>query len=511
MDIFLNKEKINYVKSVLNASMANEETMEMIVPDALPDILRIVDTDGTVFLRSKSTDNGRAVICGVVDATVLYCPEGESGLRKLNTEVPFTVTAPNGDISPNTRVTANAVLSSADASMVNPRKIIVRVNLMTDVSCFNDDDAMIAAGLEDNGEAGIEALTDSGDIVTTTGVREKTFVISDELAVPAGNPPVGEMLKYRIMLSPEETKMVGSKLILRGSAAVMLLYLPEGGGEPAKADFSTEFSQIMELDNAGQDDDFHIILMPTNAYFDSEMSPHNPDGRNLIMEIHAVAQCVTSEKKRLSYIKDLYSTKYPLDMTTTDAQFENRSQTKVPAVFHGVLETPSAVSRVLALNVHPGAVTLAAGSGEMSCPLNVCVLYISDDGRVLSAMRQFDVTAASEPMENAHSTANAVCGKDVYGVPVGNAIELRIPVDMTITATTAVPFKTIDALSYDETMPLDRSKEPSLIVTRTANGESLWDIAKKHHSSSKLILAANEMDSEENMGAGQLLIIPKQR
>ena len=78
MDIYLNKEKINYVKNVLNTKLSMRETMEMIVPDALPDILRIVDTDAIVYLRSKATDNGRVSVSGVAAATVLYAPDGEA-------------------------------------------------------------------------------------------------------------------------------------------------------------------------------------------------------------------------------------------------------------------------------------------------------------------------------------------------------------------------------------------------------------------------------------------------
>ena len=82
MDIFLNKEKLGYIKNVFSATLPQEETMEMIVPDAMPDIERIVDTDANVFLRSKSTDSGRIMVTGVADVTVLYCPEGEMGVRK---------------------------------------------------------------------------------------------------------------------------------------------------------------------------------------------------------------------------------------------------------------------------------------------------------------------------------------------------------------------------------------------------------------------------------------------
>ena len=62
MDMNLNKENINYVKMIYSASFTHEETMELIVPDAQPDILEILDTDAVVLLRSKEADTGRVVI-----------------------------------------------------------------------------------------------------------------------------------------------------------------------------------------------------------------------------------------------------------------------------------------------------------------------------------------------------------------------------------------------------------------------------------------------------------------
>ncbi len=513
MDIYLNKEKINYVKSVLNTSLTHEETMEMIVPDALPDILRIVDTDAVVFLRSKSTDNGRVSVSGIVATTIIYAPENENGVRKMDLEIPFTASANDGEITQNSRVTASVTVSSADASMINPRKIIARVDLLTDIGCYNDADFLISSGMDVDNDAGIEMMTDNCDIFTTTGVKEKTFVISDELTVPSSNPPISEILKYRVTVSPEDTKVVGSKLILRGNTHVSLLYNPVGGGDMAKTDFSSEFSQIIELDTPAGDSSFNIILMLTNAYFDAEQSPHNPDNRMLIMEIHAVAQCIASERRQIAYISDLYSTKYKLEQTTADYSFDSKDNMKATAVFHGVMETPTNVSRVIALNVHAGAVKQQVNTNSLllKCPLFVNALYMSDDSRIMSCMRQYEIESNAEVGANSKCSASAICGKDVYGVAVGSGIELRVPIDFNISEINQKQIKTLSGLSYDETSPLDNSKAPSLIVYRTLKGDSLWKLAKKHHSSSKLILSANGMEKEENVGAGQLLIIPKKR
>jgi hypothetical protein len=59
--------------------------------------------------------------------------------------------------------------------MINPRKIIARVNLITNVACFNDAEVSVASGMDEDNDAEIELLTDSSEIDTTTGVREKNF------------------------------------------------------------------------------------------------------------------------------------------------------------------------------------------------------------------------------------------------------------------------------------------------------------------------------------------------
>jgi hypothetical protein len=380
--------------------------------------------------------------------------------------------------------------------------------------CSSDLEAdfQVAAGMDEDNDAGIELMTDSADIMTTTGVKEKTFVISDELTVPNSNPPIGEILKSRIQLTPEDTKVVGSKLILKGTANATLLYNTAGNDETTKADFSTEFSQIIELDNAPGDGSFNIILVPTNAYFDAEPTTHNPDGRTVIMEIHAVAQCIAQEKKKISFISDLYSTKYKLEQSLADNTFETRDNVKSSAVFHGLLETPARVSRVVALNVHTGPVMTQNQGGALvlRCPVFVNAMYQGDDNALMSTARQYEGESNVENAGAGKCEVTANCGRDIYGVASGNAIELRIPVDFMINQTTEHQIKTLSGLSYDETAPIDTGKAPSLVLYRTGKGDTLWRLAKKHQTTPKLIMNANAMEKED-MAPGQLLIIPKKR
>ena len=64
-------------------ALTQEETTETIVPDYCPDIARIIETEGKVFLHSRELRDGKAEVSGTIRVTVLYTPDGESGIRTL--------------------------------------------------------------------------------------------------------------------------------------------------------------------------------------------------------------------------------------------------------------------------------------------------------------------------------------------------------------------------------------------------------------------------------------------
>ena len=91
MELELKKACFDAYEAAGELTLTQEETAETIVPDYCPDIARIIETTGKVFLHSREMRDGRAEISGPVRVTVLYTPEGEGGIRTLEFAMPFTV------------------------------------------------------------------------------------------------------------------------------------------------------------------------------------------------------------------------------------------------------------------------------------------------------------------------------------------------------------------------------------------------------------------------------------
>ena len=79
MELELDRTQRSGYEAVLDTTVCREETLESIVPDACPDILRICDTEGVVCLRDKVLQDGRVELSGSVGGTALFLYSGAPG------------------------------------------------------------------------------------------------------------------------------------------------------------------------------------------------------------------------------------------------------------------------------------------------------------------------------------------------------------------------------------------------------------------------------------------------
>ena len=62
MELELKKACFDAYEAAGELTLTQEETAETIVPDYLPDIARIVDASGCLFLRSREIADGKAQV-----------------------------------------------------------------------------------------------------------------------------------------------------------------------------------------------------------------------------------------------------------------------------------------------------------------------------------------------------------------------------------------------------------------------------------------------------------------
>lgn len=120
MELELDRTQRSGYEAVLDTTVCREETLESIVPDACPDILRICDTEGVVCLRDKVLQDGRVELSGSVRAALLYLPDGEEGIRQDGGGTALFLYSGAPALTPLCRVVALPRVQGADAPADQP-------------------------------------------------------------------------------------------------------------------------------------------------------------------------------------------------------------------------------------------------------------------------------------------------------------------------------------------------------------------------------------------------------
>ncbi len=506
MELDLKSDKLSLVRPVFRRRMTKEETAEVIVPDALPDILRILDAGGTAYLRSKDSDAGSVTVAGVMELTVLYVPESGRGVKRVNASLPFSVSAEGGEIAPDSLIIASLRLTGADARTVNPRKLVVRGEAECDVSVYNADAVYGTAPRErDNVYFRSETL----HARVPVSVNEKSFVFSDEVSLPAGSDPVGELLGWSTQIEAESAKGVGARAVVKGSARTSVLY-ESRDGRLCRAAFDTPFSQVVETDAVGEAADFRIIIALTGVYVQlSAMNSGETDAFTL--EIHAVAQCVAGQDVELSSVTDAYSTKYALSFSNCccvvpelrGAETCSENLTLSIPVPEGCSSVRSVSSALYGIRLN------RAGEGvEASVSAAVTMVYEDPSGQLLSVSKRGELT---RPMHDipADAVLDAAISGEAAVFQADGAVEVRLPLSLSVTRPAERTVERLESVEIDEDAPIDLAKLPSVVITRAFPEKSLWELAKAHLSTVELIRETNSLEEGREPEPGQVLLIPR--
>lgn len=499
MEAKLKSEKIKVCKQLVDTVVSCEETMEMVVPDYLPDILDIADTDGIVLMRSKEVENGGIVISGLVLTSVLYGTE-EKSVKKMELNIPFRAQHAAGDLPLDADLVARLGIASIDTRVLNPRKILVRVNVTGRVQAFEKCEYEVCYGSYDEDEEKIALKEETCEVTAVTAIREKVFSVSEVFSIPdSGN--IRSVLKSRVQFECEEMRGVGNRLIVKGAANIETVYETGDTGRAQRAEFNAPFSQILEFEGTVHDGMFELSVMPTSFYTEA-----GEDGRSLSIELGAVMQSTLKEQMQITYISDQYSTAWETTDRRMELEIESHCTKTVSKTVQKVIQLPVPATSITDASVVAGRCEVMPDK-TIKTMITAQLLYIGTEGNteLLRAAERFsfefdcDDNVAAAYIE--HSSVSVQHTMD--------GVELSITLRFLLNSIDLCKISAISGISYDEKCARDLSERPSVVVHRFAENDSLWELAKHCASSIKAITEANELEEGTSPAVGTLLLIPK--
>ena len=188
------------------------------------------------------------------------------------------------------------------------------------------------------------------------------------------------------------------------------------------------------------------------------------------------------------------------DLVTTQ---EESMETAIPEYCPDIARIVDTVGQLRLREKHPAGQQLTMGGSVV-----LTVLYTSEESaglRSLSMEVPFSCQvedkrlAAWEPQ-----TVRAACGLPQMQI-TGSTCRLSVPVRFEGRRCLRRPVAAVTAVELQDP---PEGPQPSLILRRMAEGETLWDIARQYRTDEEAIRAANELTEDRPEG---MLLIPRVR
>ncbi len=496
METELGMDTMLYFRRLTDAVFDHEETMELVVPDTLPDVSYVSDAVGTVVLRTKEARADALFASGTVQGCVLYMPEGESSPRGIEVSVPWSFTADCAGLDTAGRLSVRAELTGLEARIINSRKIVVRASLALTVRAYAAAEASWCS--DARGDA--EILLKEHKVTAVSDVSEKTFSVTETAAIPASGPPIGRILGCRAEMTGSTVRSAGRRLILSGNAELEILYAAQMSGELAGARMTLPYTQTLELIGDESGTDCEAVVMLTGVYV-KENQASEETVHTVSVELGAVAQLAVRRESAVNCVADLYgtscATETDTDVCRIDAETSCESRT---LSLREQLSCDERVRSVLSCAVTAGRPS--ADGASLRIPVRMKVICAAGDGRPVSVEGRAELTADCPA---ARGDGVSVDVADVSAAVTAGGVEVTASVSAIVRRFCTAEIRYVSAVR--EVPEENSAPRPSIVVVRTGADDDLWSIAKRYRTSRESIRRANGLEADAEAVSGDMLII----
>ena len=489
------RKQISCMNTVLQQVQHGEQTLEIRLPEGMPDVGQVLTAWGQPVARSKEWREDSLHFSGGMMLWILYLPEDGSREQCIEGWIPFQM---RWELPENTRegiLRLRCLPRFVDGRSTSPRKILVRAGMSVLAEAFSP--MTLETAVPDSVPEDVALLENTYPLRLIREAGEKTFRMEEELSLPDSVPTVETLISWRMEPKITDKKVLGDKAVFRGSGNLHVLYRSPQG-QIHSWDFELPFSQYTDLQGEyGSDARMDIALLPTALELEAA------EGK-LSLKSGLAAQYRITEQQPVTLVEDAYSPGRELGIRVEDLTppviLENRQEN-----LYGektVQASANVIADVQFLPDFPWQKRTEQGV-QLEYPGQLQVLYYGEDGRLHGASARWEGIQTIPAGDSSRILGIPLAGS-VQAVPGNGQIQVKteMPVEFTATADQAIPMVT--GLEQGPRKQPDPGR-PSLILRR-AGEKSLWEIAKGSGSTMDAIRRANGLEGEP--APDQMLLIP---
>lgn len=472
-----------------------EQTQELRLPDAMPDVGTVLGAWGQLLLRGKEWRGDGMSISGGVMTWVLYAPEDGSMPRVAEGWIPFQMRWDFPQAERDGNIQVSCLLRSVDGRCLSARKLLLRC--VVSVAAQAWEPGSFAVYRPGKTEEDVQLLTRSYPLCCPAEAGEKMFALDEELELPADIAGGGKLLHCQLLPQITDRKLMGDKAVFRGVGVIQCLVRTESG-EVKSCTLEQNFSQYAQLDREyGEHADLRVIPAVTS------LEPELTEQGRLRLKAGLTGQYMVYDRPMVELVEDAYSPRRSIKL-----QMGQLTAPRVLDMHREVISARQTVQDLEPVDIsfglqQPGLLRDHEG---VQLSLDGTFSALGTDGQ--GQLRGMDLKWEESRGIQAHrdTRLTALCSQ--AGLPtavrMGDGVELGCDVALETLTMASEPLPQVIGLELGELRQPDPGR-PALVLRR-AGKESLWQLAKEENSTVQAIQNANGLTSEPEMG--RMLLIP---
>ncbi len=478
---------------------------DFVLPDYCPDIAAVLKCTLKPVIQSKQLSGDRLLVDGQATIRVMYLDEGRKCVRCCEFSQPFTSTFSVKNAGVNACIRATAKTDYVNCRATSPRRLDVH-------GAFTVKLKITAQGSREvvNEAKGAGMYTRCACLSTSVPAAsaEKTFSISEVLDLGSGHQPAEALIRGEAVPRLTDCKLLANKAILKGDIQLKNLYASDvSAGTMETVRHEIPFSQIVDVE--GLSDEWLCEVSLSVVASDIHITA-NQNGENCLLSvtIKLLAQLQCTATEGCEVVTDAYSAQCPLHLETgrLDARHLTHVRRDTSVVKEAFELPPDGVSEIVDVwcEASPLAERCEDGRAFVDGRMLISLLARDPGGAMAYYERPADFTLAFD--ERCDSMDADLQVTQVEYAIVGGKVELRVELDVARSCYEDQNCLAVTAVSADENASFPPEKA-ALKIYYAAGGESIWEIAKKCHTSMQAVMEENNL-SGEILPEDTMLLVP---
>ena len=474
---------------------------EILIPDYLPPVFKIVKTLVHRVVLQKQIQNGCLLIEGYFRLEVFYQSD-EQKLCTTEQKNAFSrqIDLKNMEDIKGSSIDVSGEIQYINCRAINQRRLDLRGAYHLSVHLMVEYERSVITALS---ECGVQQKQISLPAVLVRSSREKQF--NTEIEISFAQPPE-QVLHTHTAAHIQEVRIVAGKAVVKGELCSQIVYTESRSGQLLRQEAVLPFNQVVEIDGAVEGAECQADVEPIGCTIS-----RRSDSEQTVLCCTGLLTVRAFNRMEYNAVKDCFSTEYSTEVSTTDAVTETLLETLSNVMeVHLEGELPGSDLEIIDCFADCSVPELFEENGNTAVRGRITAHILCRDP--MGEIDCYDKSAEyllpkrySIPACDISAGLNAGVENIRYSANQGRAeanISVRISGFLCCKNTDSI----VDSVVCGDILEKDESI--ALRVYYAAEGEEVFHIAKRYHASPRMICSLAGITGE-TLTKDMKLLIPQ--